>query len=105
MVRRHICAGDVSYVVLDEADKMLSLGFKAQLDQIWTYIVDAGKHRTEEPRQRPQVQNSAMRQFLEAADFLPLSLGVLYRLGSCSLLRCVLSTDKGVCSKVRQASL
>ena len=29
------CAGNIGYVVLDEADKMLSLGFKAQLDQIW----------------------------------------------------------------------
>ncbi|CAL5229519.1 g12859 [Coccomyxa viridis] len=29
----------VGYLVLDEADKMLSLGFKTQLDQIWTSIV------------------------------------------------------------------
>ena len=72
MVRRHSCAGDVSYVVLDEADKMLSLGFKAQLDQIWTYIVDAAKQKTDAPKQRPQVQYSALRQLLEAADFLPL---------------------------------
>ena len=61
MVRRHICAGDISCVVLDEADKMLSLGFKAQLDQIWTYIVDAAKHKTEAPKQRPQVQSSAIK--------------------------------------------
>ena len=49
-------AGSVGYVVLDEADKMLSLGFKTQLDQVWGHIV--GPHKdtpSDAPTQRPQV--------------------------------------------------
>ena len=49
-------AGSVGYVVLDEADKMLSLGFKIQLDQIWASITGSQKDATSEtPIQRPQV--------------------------------------------------
>lgn len=33
-------AGKIGYVVLDEADKMLSLGFKPQLDQIWKRMLN-----------------------------------------------------------------
>ena len=34
------CAGKIGYVALDEADKMLSLGFKPQLDQIWERMLN-----------------------------------------------------------------
>ena len=49
-------AGGVGTIVLDEADKMLSLGFKTQLDHIWASI--GGLHKStphDAPRQRPQV--------------------------------------------------
>ena len=34
------CAGEIGFVALDEADKMLSLGFKPQLDQIWERMLN-----------------------------------------------------------------
>ena len=45
----------VAYVVLDEADKMLSLGFEAQLDQIWASIAGSHKGTPDASSQRPQV--------------------------------------------------
>ena len=51
------CAGNIGYVVLDEADKMLSLGFKAQLDQIWESIKGPQDTIISEGLARPQVSH------------------------------------------------
>lgn len=50
-------AGSVGCVVLDEADKMLSLGFKAQLDQIWERLTGQnGGGSCDSLAVRPQVR-------------------------------------------------
>ena len=51
------CSGNMGYVVLDEADKMLSLGFKAQLDQIWEGIKGTQDNIISEGLPRPKVSH------------------------------------------------
>ena len=51
------CSGNIGYVVLDEADKMLSLGFKAQLDQIWEGIKGTQDTISSDGLPRPQVSH------------------------------------------------
>jgi hypothetical protein len=51
------CSGNIGYVVLDEADKMLSLGFKAQLDQIWEDIKGTQDIISSDGLPRPQVSH------------------------------------------------
>ena len=50
-------AGSVGYLVLDEADKMLSLGLQPQLDAIRAAVQQpAGKQAKPAARPRPQVR-------------------------------------------------
>ena len=61
-----MCAGDVRLVVLDEADKMLSLGFEPQLTRLHRRLCPP-QSRAPPSYQRPQVSNASWSDSLLAA--------------------------------------